>query len=227
MSRSRRTRCWRRRSPSSSTSCGRRRRSRRPSRAATSGSTAAGRSRTRGRCARSWGRGCWAASGARSRSRGSTSAPRRGRCSSRGASTLIYSTTNGTRAVLAAAAACETVFLGSLLNLSAVARAVQDDCVIVCAGFQGRFALDDAYCAGRIVDLLGGEVTDAAKASAILAAVLSDGVGRDHGENVRPAGARGRHRVLLAGEHDRRRPASRDGDGAPRSSLARLAQMST
>ncbi len=41
--------------------------------------------------------------------------------------------------------------------------------MIVCAGFQGRFALDDAYCAGRIVDLLDGEVTDAAKASAILA----------------------------------------------------------
>ena len=82
---------------------------------------------------------------------------------------MIYSTTNGTRAVLAAAAACETVFLGSLLNLSAVVRAVEDDCVIVCAGFQGRFALDDAYCAGRIVDLLDAEVTDAAKASAILA----------------------------------------------------------
>jgi phosphosulfolactate phosphohydrolase-like enzyme len=39
----------------------------------------------------------------------------------------------------------------------------------VCAGFQGRFALDDAYCAGRIVGLLGGEVTDAAKASEVLA----------------------------------------------------------
>jgi 2-phosphosulfolactate phosphatase len=82
--------------------------------------------------------------------------------------TLIYSTTNGTRAVLAAAA-CEEVLLGSLLNLSVVAAAVRDDCVVVCAGFQGRFALDDAYCAGRIVELLGGEVTDAAKASAILA----------------------------------------------------------
>jgi 2-phosphosulfolactate phosphatase len=82
--------------------------------------------------------------------------------------TLIYSTTNGTRAVLAAAAACGEVLLGSLLNLSAVAAAVKDDCVIVCAGFQGQFALDDAYCAGRIVELLGGEVTDAAKASAFL-----------------------------------------------------------
>jgi 2-phosphosulfolactate phosphatase len=83
--------------------------------------------------------------------------------------TLIYSTTNGTRAVLAAAAACGEVLLGSLLNLAAVAGAVREDCVIVCAGFQGRFALDDAYCAGRIVELLGAEVTDAAKASAVLA----------------------------------------------------------
>jgi 2-phosphosulfolactate phosphatase len=86
-----------------------------------------------------------------------------------GTTTLIYSTTNGTKAVLAAAASCREVLLGSLLNLSAVARAVRDDCVIVCAGFQGRFALDDAYCAGRIVQLLGGEVADAAKACGILA----------------------------------------------------------
>jgi 2-phosphosulfolactate phosphatase len=83
--------------------------------------------------------------------------------------TLIYSTTNGTRAVLAAAAAGGEVLLGSLLNLNAVAGAVREDCVIVCAGFQGRFALDDAYCAGRIVALLDGDVTDGAKASAVLA----------------------------------------------------------
>ena len=84
--------------------------------------------------------------------------------------TLIYSTTNGTRAVLGAAAACREVLLGSLLNLNALAGAVREDCVIVCAGFQGRFALDDAYCAGRIVELLGPtEVTDAAKVAGILA----------------------------------------------------------
>jgi 2-phosphosulfolactate phosphatase len=83
--------------------------------------------------------------------------------------TLIYSTTNGTRAVLAAASRCREVLLGSLLNLEAVAGRVRDDCVLVCAGFQGQFALDDAYCAGRIVELLGAEVTDAAKASVVLA----------------------------------------------------------
>jgi 2-phosphosulfolactate phosphatase len=82
---------------------------------------------------------------------------------------LIYSTTNGTAAVLAAAERCDEVLLGSLLNLSAVMAAVREDCVVVCAGFQGQFALDDAYCAGRIVQKLEAEVTDAAKACRILA----------------------------------------------------------
>ena len=85
------------------------------------------------------------------------------------AKNLILSTTNGTRAILEAAEKCERVLLGSLLNLSAVATAVDsDDVVVVCAGFQGGFALDDAYCAGRIVQLLSGERTDAAAAAALL-----------------------------------------------------------
>jgi len=86
------------------------------------------------------------------------------------ARTLILSTTNGTRAILETAERCDRVLLGSLLNLSAVARAAEsDDASIVCAGFQGGFALDDAYCAGRIVQLAGGERTHAASASALLA----------------------------------------------------------
>jgi 2-phosphosulfolactate phosphatase len=88
----------------------------------------------------------------------------------RRAATLILSTTNGTSAILQTAARCERVLLGSLLNLSAVAAAVDsDDVVVVCAGFQGGFALDDAYCAGRIVQLLSGERTDAAVAAGLLA----------------------------------------------------------
>jgi 2-phosphosulfolactate phosphatase len=86
------------------------------------------------------------------------------------ARTLILSTTNGTRAILETARRCERVLLGSLLNLSAVARAAEsDDVVVVCAGFQGVFALDDAYCAGRIVQLLGGDRTDPAIAADLLA----------------------------------------------------------
>ena len=86
------------------------------------------------------------------------------------AETLILSTTNGTQAILEAARRCEEVFLGSLLNLEAVAGAAQrHDAVIVCAGFQGAFALDDAYCAGRIVQLLEAERSDAAIGAELIA----------------------------------------------------------
>ncbi len=85
--------------------------------------------------------------------------------------TLILSTTNGTRAVVAAAERCERVFIAALLNLSAVvdaARTAGADVVVVCAGVQGTLALDDAFVAGRIVELLGWERTDAAEAAARL-----------------------------------------------------------
>jgi len=86
------------------------------------------------------------------------------------AETLILSTTNGTRAILETAQRCEEVVLGSLLNLAAVAGvAGARDAVIVCAGFQGAFALDDAYCAGRIVQLLDSERTDAALGAELIA----------------------------------------------------------
>jgi 2-phosphosulfolactate phosphatase len=86
------------------------------------------------------------------------------------AETLILSTTNGTRAILEAARRSDEVLLGSLLNLAAVARAAQGrDTVIVCAGFQRAFALDDAYCAGRIVQLLEAERSDAAIAAELVA----------------------------------------------------------
>jgi 2-phosphosulfolactate phosphatase len=89
--------------------------------------------------------------------------------------TAILTTTNGTRALVAAAGSCERVLAGSLLNLGAVVEAAGEAggaVTIVCAGVLGEFALDDAYCAGRIVDLLDGKVTDAAKASAVLASAF-------------------------------------------------------
>jgi 2-phosphosulfolactate phosphatase len=90
---------------------------------------------------------------------------------------VIFSTTNGTRAILKTAARADEVLLGSLLNLETVAAAAREageDVTIVCAGFQGQFALDDAYCAGRIVQLLGGEPSDAAKAADAIARAWPD-----------------------------------------------------
>jgi 2-phosphosulfolactate phosphatase len=91
------------------------------------------------------------------------------------AETLILTTTNGTQAILTAASRCTTVLLGSLLNLGAVAAAAAgQDTAILCSGFQGAFAFDDAYCAGRIVQLHGGEWSDAAVAASILAEAYPD-----------------------------------------------------
>jgi 2-phosphosulfolactate phosphatase len=88
------------------------------------------------------------------------------------AETLILTTTNGTRAIVEAAADCDVVFVGSLLNLETVAAAARErgeDVEVVCAGVDGQFALDDAYCAGRIAELLGGEPTDGAEAAVRIA----------------------------------------------------------
>src|SRR5580765_6743715 len=88
------------------------------------------------------------------------------------AETLILSTTNGTRTIVTAAERCDEVLIGSLLNLAAVVRAATErgkDVAVICAGYKGAFAFDDAYCAGRLVQALEGERTDAAVAAALLA----------------------------------------------------------
>jgi len=86
--------------------------------------------------------------------------------------TLILSTTNGTRAIVTAAARSDRLLVASLLDLTAVVRAAREaeqDVVVVCAGVQGALVLDDAFVAGRIVSELGWERTDAAEAALRLA----------------------------------------------------------
>ncbi len=74
----------------------------------------------------------------------------------------VFTTTNGTRA-LVRAAGCHTVFAGSMLNASAVGRAAAREAaqrgetlLIQCAADRGgrAFDLEDAFCAGAIVDML-------------------------------------------------------------------------
>ena len=85
-----------------------------------------------------------------------------------GGKTVILTTTNGTRALVAAAARSEHVLAGSLANLAAVVEAAREgggDVLVVCAGVLGELALDDAFCAGRVAELLGGEPADSAVAA--------------------------------------------------------------
>jgi len=88
------------------------------------------------------------------------------------APTLVLSTTNGTRLLVDAASRFDAVYVGSLLNLGAVAAAARrsgEDVAVLCAGVLGELALDDAYCAGRIAEALGGDATDSATAAIRLA----------------------------------------------------------
>jgi 2-phosphosulfolactate phosphatase len=73
-----------------------------------------------------------------------------------GGKTLFLATTNGTPALLAAAGG-EPVLVAAALNFSAVAERARTlftergDLVIVCAGRDKQFALEDAYTAGRLI----------------------------------------------------------------------------
>lgn len=94
-----------------------------------------------------------------------------------GGRTLVMTTTNGTPALLAAGGATRT-YVASLLNVAAVARRLMEEggeALLVCAGREGAFALEDALCAGRILQRVheqGGGVigNDAAAAAMHLAA---------------------------------------------------------
>jgi len=111
-----------------------------------------------------------------------------------GLSSLVLTTTNGTRLLLGAAARCETVLVGSLLNLEALVEAARGvpEVAVLCAGVEGSFAIDDAYVAGRIAALLGGEPDDAAVAAILLAAAFDSALegigGGTSADNLRATG---------------------------------------
>jgi len=70
--------------------------------------------------------------------------------------TIIVSTSNGTKALLACQGA-QSVYPTAAVNLSAAAEKARElresdqPVAIVCAGRENAFSLDDSYCAGRLV----------------------------------------------------------------------------
>ncbi|HEX8455190.1 MAG TPA: 2-phosphosulfolactate phosphatase [Longimicrobium sp.] len=73
-----------------------------------------------------------------------------------GGKTLVMTTTNGT-ASMAAAAGAGRVIVGALLNLDAVVEELVRtgaEPVFLCSGREGRFGLDDAVTAGRMIGAL-------------------------------------------------------------------------
>ena len=90
--------------------------------------------------------------------------------------TLVMATTNGSQALVAAQHG-SPVFVGAVINFSAVAAAARaafeeaGELIILCGGRERRFALEDAYVAGRFArEILpsrarGVEIDDAAIAA--------------------------------------------------------------
>lgn len=84
--------------------------------------------------------------------------------------TIVMTTTNGSRALVACGHA-QRVWIGSFLNLEATARRIAreraEHLLVVCAGTFDQTALEDALAAGALCDRLweqfaGGEISDAA-----------------------------------------------------------------
>jgi len=85
--------------------------------------------------------------------------------------TLLFTTTNGTKAMLRCNQA-RTVLIGAPINRAAVCAAVQGDasCHILCAGTHGRITREDVLGAGAFVERLleiqsGSDVDDCARLS--------------------------------------------------------------
>lgn len=89
---------------------------------------------------------------------------------------LVMSTTNGTRAFVVGQDGARLLAC-AFTNLGAVAAAVAEaeELVVICAGRDDRFSLDDALCAGHLIARVlekrdDAELNDAARAAKALAA---------------------------------------------------------
>ena len=68
--------------------------------------------------------------------------------------TVILTTTNGTNAINNVKGADEVV-LACFRNAAAVVSVItRNDVIIICAGTEGNFSLDDGLCAGMLIELL-------------------------------------------------------------------------
>jgi len=79
---------------------------------------------------------------------------------------IVFTTTNGTRAVRACAQA-PCLLVASFLNASAVTAVLDSmqerDILLVCAGTQGEPSIEDTVCAGMLLDMLQGKYSSAAQ----------------------------------------------------------------
>lgn len=75
--------------------------------------------------------------------------------------TILFTTTNGTRAINGAVAAgAGAIFIGALINASAVCRRMLEagrDMTLICSGREGYYTMEDALCAGLMAETLSSQ----------------------------------------------------------------------
>lgn len=73
-----------------------------------------------------------------------------------GGKNIALTTTNGTRAMIAASSA-RNILVGSFLNLNALSLKIKDldaDLILFCAGWKNKFNLEDTVFAGAVIEQL-------------------------------------------------------------------------
>jgi 2-phosphosulfolactate phosphatase len=96
--------------------------------------------------------------------------------------TLIFNTTNGTKAIKKASLANQ-IYVGTFLNQQSILNMLKehdDEIVLVCSGWQGRLSIEDTLFAGSIVHSISwGNLPDSAKDGAKVAFGLFEKFGDD------------------------------------------------
>lgn len=120
-----------------------------------------------------------------------------------GGTTIIMSTSNGSRAAREASIASR-VIICAINNISSVARAIEDleRVHILCSGSGGGIAVEDLYCGGLLIEMTRGEIEQGDMHDAGLAALnLARSVG-EAGEKLLRSSKRGMELVAAGYEGD-------------------------
>lgn len=117
--------------------------------------------------------------------------------------TIILNTTNGTKAIRRCSLA-DQIIIGSFLNLKAIVDYLQtldEEVLLVCAGWRGRLSLEDMLCAGNIIyELCGGQLTAEARDGAKVAFGLYEKFGDDIENSIKSSNYAVRLRDIVSEE---------------------------
>ncbi|MDD4856550.1 MAG: 2-phosphosulfolactate phosphatase [Candidatus Krumholzibacteria bacterium] len=117
--------------------------------------------------------------------------------------TIVFTTTNGTRAIAVAAKARRTIIC-AMTNVRAVASALagEREAIVLCCGTEGSVSAEDLLCGGILLASLGDEVaSETLTDSARIARIIADRYGPDAETFIRSCD-HGRRLIELGFEKD-------------------------